>query len=272
MRSWLCTRSKGSDDESRADGGRERRVAPRAADVERIAADHAHRRRASIGSPAAREDRDVDRLVFDAASASHRTRREAFGPAVRAVARADERDLQGARSDAPIMRSAADRVARSTSRIRSSIAASTSPTGRCTRQSLTLPPPQPSCPHGRHAIRVVRHDAMRDLPRPPVELARRTEQRDGRRPHRGRDVHRRRVDADEQLRAADQRGEPIQRAVVVGDREPCRSGRRHRSARHRRSPPASRARARRARTTARRSRLDAAARRPARRCSRPAST
>ena len=93
-------------------------------------------------------------------------------------------------------------------------AAWTRSTGSVVRHSLTLPPPQPSLPHGRHGCAVGRDDPRPHAPRPPLDVAARTEQRDHRRAHRGGDVHRRRIDADEELRARRERGERLERELA----------------------------------------------------------
>src|ERR1051325_2657784 len=74
--------------------------------------------------------------------------------------------------------------------------------------------------------RMVRHYYARaHSPRPPFKLATRTEEHNRRCAHGGRDMHRRRIDADETLRARGQRGERLQAQAAgqIHDR-PTRGG------------------------------------------------
>ena len=91
------------------------------------------------------------------------------------------------------------------------------------RQSEWLLPPQPLLPQGRHgcAVDATTRCGTRHGPHSASPLG--PNQRDDRRAHRGGDVHRRRVDADEQARGADQRRQLGQRELPgeVDDRRAC---------------------------------------------------
>ncbi len=59
-----------------------------------------------------------------------------------------------------------------------------------------------------------RHHALLDIPRRPLVLARRTEERHGRRAHRRGEVHRHRVDTDEKPRPCGERAELLERQLA----------------------------------------------------------
>src|ERR1051325_1104547 len=117
----------------RAGGARKRPVAPDLADMKRIDAQHAPR------APAFRLPRDQRHLGARALERRQRPFDEALCAAVSVVALAHngEPQLHAARA-------------------RSSLAAAcTASTGSSVRHSLTLPPPQPSSPHGRQVCVLV---------------------------------------------------------------------------------------------------------------------
>jgi hypothetical protein len=104
-------------------------VAPGAPDMEGIAADDFAIRLCRI--PVAGNQRDIGTAFTR--DGGHGLVDKPFSAAKRVIALADERNFHELRA------------ARS-----SSMAASTRLSGRVTRQSLILPPPQPSMPQGRH--------------------------------------------------------------------------------------------------------------------------
>ena len=150
-----------------------------------------------------------------ASSACSASLDEALGAAERRVALADHREAHlatGPRRAAPVRR-AATRIARRRRRRRAS-----SGTRRpCRRRSRR-------CRRAGKGARAKRRRAAHH-PRPPFVFARRTEQREGGRSHRRRDVHRRRVDADERARASPS-APRVRKRQLAGQVDDPRTGRR----------------------------------------------